>query len=64
MITRSVDEYLLAFVLPEEGPAGKVDRREVRKKLGNVWRQYMEANRDLASRSSLTYDHLGGLPLT
>lgn len=35
----AIDEYMLAFVLPENGPAGKVNRREVRKKLGNVWRQ-------------------------
>src|ERR1700691_3472029 len=27
---KAIEEYSLAFVLPEEGPSGKVDRREVR----------------------------------
>ena len=57
--TKAVDEYLLAFVLPEEGPAGKVDRREVRKKLGNVWRQVHGSEQGLGEQILVTYDHLG-----
>lgn len=56
---KAVDEYLLAFVLPEEGPAGKVDRREVRKKLGNVWRQVHGSEQGLGEQILVTYDHLG-----
>jgi thiol-disulfide isomerase/thioredoxin len=57
--TKAVDEYLLAFVLPEDGPAGKVDRREVRKKLGNVWRQVHGSEQGLGEQILVTYDHLG-----
>ena len=35
----AIGEYARAFALPENGPAGKVDRLEVRKKLGNLWKQ-------------------------
>ena len=35
----AIEEYTLAFVLPESSPTGKVDRREIRMKLGNVWRK-------------------------
>ena len=31
---KAIDEYALAFVLPDTGPAGKVDRREVRQEAG------------------------------
>src|SRR6202050_4009734 len=56
---KAVDEYLLAFVLPDEGPAGKVDRREVRKKLGNVWRQVHGSEQGLGEQVPVTYDPLG-----
>ena len=35
----AIDHYLTAFVLPESGPGGAVDRAIVRQNLGNVWRQ-------------------------
>jgi thiol-disulfide isomerase/thioredoxin len=56
---RAIEEYSLAFVLPEDGPAGKVDRREVRKKLGNVWRQVHGTDQGLGEEILATYDRLG-----
>jgi thiol-disulfide isomerase/thioredoxin len=56
---KAVEEYSLAFVLPEDGPAGKVDRREVRKKLGNVWRQVHGTEQGLGEEILATYDRLG-----
>lgn len=56
---KAIEQYSLAFVLPEEGPAGKVDRREVRKKLGNVWRQVHGSEQGLGEQILATYDHLG-----
>ena len=54
----AIDEYILAFVLPESGPAGKVNRRDVRKKLGNVWRQ-VHGNEDGLGQAVLAaYDLL------
>jgi len=35
----AIREYSLAFSLPENGPGGMVDRKLIRQKLGNVWRQ-------------------------
>ena len=56
---KAIEEYLLAFVLPEEGPAGKVDRREVRQKLGHVWHQVHGSEQGLGEQILATYDHLG-----
>jgi thiol-disulfide isomerase/thioredoxin len=55
---KAIEEYSLAFVLPEDGPAGKVDRREVRKKLGNVWRQVHGTEQGLGEQILATYDRL------
>lgn len=38
-LPESIRHYLIAFVLPEESPAGTVDRTAIRQNLGNVWRQ-------------------------
>jgi thiol-disulfide isomerase/thioredoxin len=54
----AIDEYILAFDLPESGPAGKVDRRDVRKKLGNVWRQVHGTEEGLGQAILATYDLL------
>lgn len=35
----AIEEYIRAFTLPESGPAGAVNRRDVLRELGNVWRQ-------------------------
>jgi thiol-disulfide isomerase/thioredoxin len=59
---KAVEEYSLAFVLPEEGPSGKVDRREVRMKLGNVWRRVHGADQGLGEQILAAYDRLGATP--
>lgn len=55
----AVREYLVAFVLPEDGPVGKVNRREVRKRLGNVWRQLHGSEQGLGEAVLAQYDLLG-----
>ncbi|MGD0428814.1 MAG: redoxin family protein [Candidatus Acidiferrales bacterium] len=55
----AAQEYLLAFVLPEDGPVGKVNRREVRKRLGNVWRQLHGSAQGLGEAVLAQYDLLG-----
>jgi thiol-disulfide isomerase/thioredoxin len=55
---KAIEEFSLAFVLPEDGPAGKVDRREVRQKLGNVWRQVHGTEQGLGEQILATYDRL------
>lgn len=52
----AIDEYLLAFVLPEDGPAGKVHRRDVRLSLGNVWRQVHGSEAGLGDAILAAYD--------
>lgn len=58
-LATAIDEYILAFDLPESGPAGKVDRREVRKKLGNAWRQVHGTEDGLGQATLAIYDLLG-----
>jgi thiol-disulfide isomerase/thioredoxin len=55
----AIDEYILAFDLPASGPAGKVDRRDVRKKLGNAWRQVHGTEEGLGQAILAVYDLLG-----
>jgi thiol-disulfide isomerase/thioredoxin len=55
---KAIEEYSLAFVLPEDGPAGKVDRRELRMKLGNVWRQVHGNEQRLGEQILAAYDRL------
>jgi len=52
----AINEYLLAFVLPEDGPAGKVHRRDVRLSLGNVWRQVHGSEAGLGDAILAAYD--------
>ena len=35
----AIDQYIQAFTLPESGPAGTVNRRDVLRELTNTWRQ-------------------------
>lgn len=56
--SKAIEEYTLAFVLPESGPAGKIDRREVRMKLGNVWRQVHGNEQGLGEAILSAYDRL------
>jgi thiol-disulfide isomerase/thioredoxin len=58
-LAAAIDEYILAFDLPENGPAGKVDRRDVRKKLGNAWRQVHGTDQGLGQAILAVYDLLG-----
>jgi thiol-disulfide isomerase/thioredoxin len=58
----AAQEYLLAFVLPEDGAVGKVNRREVRKRLGNVWRQLHGSEEGLGAALLAQYDLLGAVP--
>lgn len=58
----AIEEYTRAFVLPESSPAGKVDRREVRMKLGNVWRKVYGTENGLGAQILSTYDGLAAPP--
>lgn len=54
----AINEYTLAFVLPDGGPPGKVDRREVRQKLGNAWRAVHGSEKGLGEEILAAYDYL------
>jgi thiol-disulfide isomerase/thioredoxin len=60
----AAQEYLLAFVLPEDGPVGKVNRREVRKRLGNVWHQLHGSEQGLGEAVLAQYDSLAAAATT
>lgn len=55
--TAAIREYALAFALPENGPAGTVDRRALRMKLGNVWRRVHGSDQGLGDAILDAYDH-------
>lgn len=59
---KAIEEYTLAFVLPDSGPAGKVDHREVRQKLGNVWRAVHGSEQGLGEEILAAYDRLAAPP--
>jgi len=59
---KAIEEYTRAFALPEEGPAGKADRRELRRKLGNVWRQAHGSEQGLGEAILAAYDRLSAPP--
>jgi thiol-disulfide isomerase/thioredoxin len=52
----AIDEYALAFALPENGPAGAVDRRALRRKLGNVWHSVHGSDKGLGDAILAAYD--------
>lgn len=52
----AIDEYALAFALPENGPAGSVDRRDLRRKLGNAWRHVHGSDQGLGDAILAAYD--------
>jgi thiol-disulfide isomerase/thioredoxin len=58
----AIEEYTFAFVLPETGPGGKVDRREVRSKLGNLWIQLHGNEKGLGEEILAAYDRLTAPP--
>jgi thiol-disulfide isomerase/thioredoxin len=57
--TKAINEYLIAFVLPDDGTSGKVDRHDVRKKLGNLWRQAHGSEQGLGEAVLTMYDRVG-----
>jgi thiol-disulfide isomerase/thioredoxin len=57
-LPKAIEEYTLAFVLPDSGPGTKVDRRQVRKKLGNVWRQAHVTEKGLGDAILAAYDRV------
>jgi thiol-disulfide isomerase/thioredoxin len=59
---RAIQEYLLAFALPDTGLAGSPDRRDVRRKLGNVWRQVHGSEQGLGDEILAAYDRLAPVP--
>lgn len=61
--TQAIEEYALAFVLPQSGATGKVDRREIRAKLGNVWRQVHGSDRGLGELILATFDRQAAPPV-
>jgi thiol-disulfide isomerase/thioredoxin len=52
----AIDDYALAFALPESGPAGTVDRRDLRRKLGNAWRLVHGSDQGLGDAILAAYD--------
>jgi len=58
----AIEEYTRAFALPENGPAGTVDRRDLRRKLGNVWRQVHGSDEGLGDAILAAYDRYSSRP--
>jgi thiol-disulfide isomerase/thioredoxin len=58
----AIEEYTFAFVLPENGPVGTVDRREVRWKLGNIWIQVHGSEKGLGEEILSVFDTLNAPP--
>jgi thiol-disulfide isomerase/thioredoxin len=54
---KAIDEYILAFVLPDGGSASKIDRRALRQKLGNVYKQVHGGEAGLGEAILAAYDH-------
>jgi thiol-disulfide isomerase/thioredoxin len=61
-IPGAIEEYSLSFVLPENGPAGKVDRLDVRRKLGNDWRRAHGSEKGLGEAILAAYDRVSSKP--
>lgn len=58
----AIEEYAEALALPENGPAGSVDRRDVRKRLGNVWRQVHGSDQGLGEAILAAFDRISSPP--
>lgn len=55
---KAIDEYTLAFVLPDTGPGAKADRHEIRQKLGNAWRAVHGNEQGLGDAILAAYDRV------
>lgn len=58
---KAIDEYTLAFVLPDPGPEGKIDRRDIRERLGNVWRALHGSDQGLGDEILGAYDRASSI---
>jgi cytochrome c biogenesis protein CcmG/thiol:disulfide interchange protein DsbE len=54
----AIDEYIQAFTLPESGPAGTVNRRDVLRELRNSWRQVHGTEQGLGDAILTAYDRV------
>jgi thiol-disulfide isomerase/thioredoxin len=61
---KAIDEYSLAFVLPLGSSATKIDRHDIRMKLGNVWKQVYGTENGLGAQILATYDKLSANPVS
>jgi thiol-disulfide isomerase/thioredoxin len=53
---KAIDEYTVAFVLPDSGSGSKLDRRALRQKLGNVYKQVHGSENGLGEAILAAYD--------
>lgn len=58
---QAINEYTLAFVLPDPGPEGSVDRRDIRERLGNVWRAIHGSDQGLGDEILGAYDQASSI---
>jgi thiol-disulfide isomerase/thioredoxin len=54
----AIAEYVQAFTLPESGPAGTVNRRDVLRELTNAWRQVHGSEKGLGDAILAAYDRV------
>ncbi len=55
---KAIVEYTLAFVVPDNGPGPKPDRRQIREQLGNAWRAVHGNEQGLGDAILAAYDNL------
>ncbi len=58
----AADHYLTAFVLPENGPGGAVDRKIIRQNLSNVWREIRGTDAGLGEAILIAFDRVQAAP--
>jgi len=58
----AADHYLTAFVLPENGAGGAVDRKVIRENLSNVWREIHGTDAGLGEAILGAYDRVQSAP--
>lgn len=58
----AADHYMNAFVLPENGPGGAVDRKIIRQNLSNVWREMRGSDAGLGEAILAAFDRVQASP--
>jgi thiol-disulfide isomerase/thioredoxin len=58
----AAEHYLNAFVLPENGPGGAVDRVVVRKNLSNIWKEIHGSDAGLGEATLRAFDRQQAIP--